>query len=483
MEFIKDFIRNYSGPQLKQPVGAPMPKPPPMPSPHTRSQNVAPTIPLSRHTARIRSPPVVPNRPIRPVIEDDKFPLPTRAPPPQPVGSIPPQHGNPPLLREMELKQTRAEVQYSRPRYTSVFRSARSLLFFLISVKLYRQFPPDPVFLSHSISYPTSPTIVPSRSASSTSNTGTLIRRKVPHRNKRVDLPASNFEAVSQDKTEFLTPHTNQTAQLPSQISQHFLGNLEGQLGKEVVADNMDFIKDFIRSYSERQQNQPLASNRLRPTQGLPSCTMSQNGVPIPPPSSPAPRTQPPPVAPNTPINAVIEDEQSPPPPPPRRPTPLTHGPPKRLLLPQPSGLLTPSVRGPSKRLLPQPGGQPTPSTHGPPPLPKRVLSQPGGRPTASTHGPPKRLLPQPGGRPTPSTHGPPPLPKRLLPQLGGRSTPSTHGPPPPPQRRFFPGGLPLLRDMEANQTTKGIRRSRPRYSSESVFRSSRSPFFLFAQG
>jgi len=124
------------------------------------------------------------------------------------------------------------------------------------------------------------------------------------------------------------------------------LEGLHGYLGKEVVANEMDFIKDFIRNYSERQHNQPVAAvDRPRPSPPLPSRTRSQKGASTPPPSLPVTRTRLPPVAPHRPISPVIEDDQPPPPPPPRRRTPPTHSlppPPERPLPPQPGGFLLP---------------------------------------------------------------------------------------------------------------------------------------------
>ena len=117
------------------------------------------------------------------------------------------------------------------------------------------------------------------------------------------------------------------------------LGNLEGQLGKEVVANNMDFIKDFIRSYSERQQNQPVDANRSRSPPPLPPRTTSQNGAATTRLSHTASRTKSPQVSPHRSRGPIIEDDETPPPLPPRRPTP-THGPPplfERPLPPQPS--------------------------------------------------------------------------------------------------------------------------------------------------
>ena len=90
-------------------------------------------------------------------------------------------------------------------------------------MKFDRENPPSPVLLSHSISRnrSTPPTIVPSRSASSTSNAGTLVRRQESHRSQGVDLPAPIFEPVQEDEAESLVPDSNQTAQRPSQSSQH----------------------------------------------------------------------------------------------------------------------------------------------------------------------------------------------------------------------------------------------------------------------
>ena len=129
MEFVKNFVQNYSELQL---VGAPRRKITLLPHPSTRSQSGVPRIQLFRRTARTRPPPVPSDGPVRPVIEleDDKSPPPTHAPPAKPLPSIPPDHRDLPFSREMELKQIRKETRYSHLRYSSVFRSARSPFFF-----------------------------------------------------------------------------------------------------------------------------------------------------------------------------------------------------------------------------------------------------------------------------------------------------------------------------------------------------------------
>jgi hypothetical protein len=63
-------------------------------------------------------------------------------------------------------------------------------------IHFYRESPPSPAVLSHSISRnkSISPTVIPSRSASSTTtvSTGTLIRRQESHRSQPGDLPSSS---------------------------------------------------------------------------------------------------------------------------------------------------------------------------------------------------------------------------------------------------------------------------------------------------
>jgi len=133
------------------------------------------------------------------------------------------------------------------------------------------------------------------------------------------------------------------------------LKSLHGYLGKQVVASDVDFIKDFIRNYSERQKNQPVVTNRGKtppppppPPSGITrSRTLPSSRVPARGPSRAA--------ASHRPISPVIEDEQSPPlpplpPPPSRRPTPPTRVPPP------------PPVRSP-----PPPPRRTTPLTHVPP--------------------------------------------------------------------------------------------------------------------
>jgi len=229
------------------------------------------------------------------------------------------------------------------------------------------------------------------------------------------------------------------------------LESLHGYLGKEVVADDMDFIKDFIRNYSERQQNRSLAAPRRK----LPPPPPKRIEL-TPPPSLPTAGTQPSSVAPRRPISPVVEDDQSPPPPPPRRPTPPT---PARTQPPPvaPRRPISPVLEDEQVPPTPPPRRQtpPTPARTQPPPVaPPRPISPVVEDEQLPPTPPPRRPTP-----PTP-THGAPPAPERPL----------------PPQ----PGNLTLLREMEPKQTTAGIPYSRPRYLS--VFRSSRSPFVFFSQ-
>ncbi|KIM35785.1 hypothetical protein M413DRAFT_449605 [Hebeloma cylindrosporum] len=116
-----------------------------------------------------------------------------------------------------------------------------------------------------------------------------------------------------------------------------FLEGLHGYSGKEVAAADMDFIKDFIRMYSERQKQPVVADSRQRPPPPPPPRSRSHNGTSIPPPLS----AQRPPVAHHRLPIPIVEDEISPPAPPPRRPTPPTRAPPtapERPLPPQPGG-------------------------------------------------------------------------------------------------------------------------------------------------
>ena len=116
----------------------------------------------------------------------------------------------------------------------------------------------------------------------------------------------------------------------------HWVPLLKGLRRKEVVADEMDFTKDLIQNYSERQQV---------PATPPPPGTMARSGAPTSLPSHPAARTQPPPGVPHRHISPVVEYGQPPPLPRPRGPTLPTHGPPAppvRPLPPQSGGLPLP---------------------------------------------------------------------------------------------------------------------------------------------
>ena len=219
MEFIKDFVQNYSEPQPTQPVGAPMRQISSLLSPRTRSHT--PRFSLFRRTARTQPPQVAPNRPMKPVLEDDQISpqAPTHAPPAKPLRSIP-QHGDVPLPQEIELKHTKEETQYSRPRYSLVFRSPITI-YFLLNMRFDRKPPPSPRLLSHSISRnrSTPSSIIPSRSASSAARTRALIQRQESHTTQIIVRPTSISGAVHEDEVESLTPDANQTMQLPSQGS------------------------------------------------------------------------------------------------------------------------------------------------------------------------------------------------------------------------------------------------------------------------
>ena len=102
------------------------------------------------------------------------------------------------------------------------------LFFLLLMVIFYRESPPSPVVLSHSISRnkSISPSVVPSRSASSATTTGTLIRRQGSHKDQTGGLPPTPTREVVDDKVddaESEIPEANQTQTLqpPSQRLQH----------------------------------------------------------------------------------------------------------------------------------------------------------------------------------------------------------------------------------------------------------------------
>jgi len=189
MDFIKDFIRNYSEWQHNQPVAAiDRPWPSPLLPSRTRSQKGASTPPPSLPITCTWYPLVAPHRPISPVIEGDQQP----PPPPPPRQRTPPTHSLPPLPerplplqpggfllpRRIETNQMSTDIHHSHPHYSSVFYSV--LFFFLLMVKFYRESPPSPIVLSHSISCnkSISPTVVPPHSASSMVSTGTVIRHQ-----------------------------------------------------------------------------------------------------------------------------------------------------------------------------------------------------------------------------------------------------------------------------------------------------------------
>jgi len=209
------------------------------------------------------------------------------------------------------------------------------------------------------------------------------------------------------------------------------LKSLHGYLGKQVTASDVDFIKDFIRNYSERQQNQPVVTNRGKtPPPPPPPSGLSRSRTL---PSSRVPARGPPrAVASHRPISPVIEDGQSPPLP------PLPPPPPPR---------------------------QTTPPTHVPPP-------------------PPVRSPPPPPRRTTPLTHVPPlsPIRSQVAPLSPIRSQVAPLSPirsqiPPLSPIRSQIGRLPLRRETEANPTSAGIHDSRPRHAS--VFHSAYSPLFF----
>jgi len=134
MEYIKFFARSYPE---RQKVPAKRSKPPPPPLPHTWSRNGAPAPPPSTPTSRTQAPQVVLHTPISPVegeqsrrcppLPRPQRPTPLAHGPLPPAGrSLRPQSGGPPLPRETEPRQTTAEIPYSHPRYSSVFRSTCS---------------------------------------------------------------------------------------------------------------------------------------------------------------------------------------------------------------------------------------------------------------------------------------------------------------------------------------------------------------------
>ena len=257
------------------------------------------------------------------------------------------------------------------------------------------------------------------------------------------------------------------------------LESLHGYLGKEVVADDMDFIKDFIRNYSERQQNRSLAAPRRK----LPPPPPKRIKL-TPPPSPPEARTQPPQVAPHRPVSPVVEDEQLPPTPPPRRPTPPRIQPPQVA----PHVSISPVVD--DEKLPPTPPPRrPTPSpvrTQSPPVTPYRPISPvvedeelpPTPPPRRQTPPAPVRTQPPPGAPHRPISPvvedeqlPPTPPPRRPTPPTTTHGAPRTPERPLPPQ----PGDLPLSQELEPKEATAGIPYSRPHYLS--VFRSSCSPF------
>jgi len=83
-------------------------------------------------------------------------------------------------------------------------------------VKFYRESFSSPVVPSHYISRNRSifPSVVPSRSASSTINAGTPIRRQESHRSQRVDLPSSSPTYIAHDEER------DETVRLPFRSSQ-----------------------------------------------------------------------------------------------------------------------------------------------------------------------------------------------------------------------------------------------------------------------
>ncbi|RDB26823.1 Wiskott-Aldrich syndrome 1 [Hypsizygus marmoreus] len=157
-----------------------------------------------------------------------------------------------------------------------------------------------------------------------------------------------------------------------------FLGTLEGHgLSKDVIAKDMEFIKDFVREYpqaaQEASQKQP---KKQKPPPPPARRTPGGNDSISTPPAAPAP--PPPPV------------RVSQPPPPPRAQLPPS---------PQPTHPAPPPRAPPSPAPPPQPPRRPPPHTNGgPPPPPARPVS---------------RLPPGPPPPPAPPTvqHHPHPTP------------------------------------------------------------------------
>ncbi|KAF8154607.1 hypothetical protein B0H34DRAFT_772279 [Crassisporium funariophilum] len=227
------------------------------------------------------------------------------------------------------------------------------------------------------------------------------------------------------------------------------LDDLEGSgVGKDDIARNMEFIKTFVREYTEetvapkkpKKPKPPPPPSRSRHTANdsngstsspisatphapPPPPSRAQNGPPLPPsrpPAPPARKPNPPVIAPR-PTTPQTPQMPTSPPPPPRRPAPQTNFPPPPPARPPPI----------------QSGGAPPPPPARPSTMPPRPPPPPA-RPTpASAHNLESSAPPPPPPPPPPPLiggGGPPPPPPPPPPPTNGSASPSIKAALPPPQ-------------------------------------------------
>ncbi|KAF9788439.1 actin regulatory protein [Thelephora terrestris] len=218
-----------------------------------------------------------------------------------------------------------------------------------------------------------------------------------------------------------------------------FLSGLESSgVAKEVIEQNMDFIKDFVREQQAAGASTGGGKKKAPPPPVPRRGHNQSNSIDEKPVSAPPQRVPPPPIRPPAPPTRAeppppIQTEQTLPPsrpsqPPPNRPTP---GPPPRPNIPAPPPARPQSTVQSTPIPPPPPPQRPqtTPPVPPPPPPPQRPQTTPPAPPPP----PPPPLMNTAGGGPPP-----PPPPPPLLGMSGGPPPPP---PPPPPPISGADGG------------------------------------------
>ncbi|KZT70593.1 WH1-domain-containing protein [Daedalea quercina L-15889] len=236
----------------------------------------------------------------------------------------------------------------------------------------------------------------------------------------------------------------------------NFLQQLEGQgLSRDMIEQNMDFIKDFVR---DAQKSPPPAVPAARKKPPPPPAPRRGGYAPAPesptapPTPPPAPPSRPPPSrvvpSPAPALSPAPPTRSVPSPAPPQSPPPTRSVPspaPPQAPPPPPSRAVPPPAPpAPPSRPTAAPPSRPTAApSAAPPPPPTRSVAAPPPPPTRPSVPPPAPPPPPPSGGPPPppppppppssSAPPPPPPPPPPLPPTGGAPPP----PPPPPP----PGG------------------------------------------